>query len=263
MMRIYVLTFRRAGPTLVGMTNAKRIPKASPTAPSVTGRRLAVGYIRVSTDRQATEGVSLEAQEARLRAWAAANDAELVAVHVDPGLSGGRADNRPELQAALDDACRLRAALVFYSLSRVARSTLDTLVISKRLERAGADLVSLTESIDTTNAAGKMVFRMLAVLAEFERDLVSERTATAMAHLRSQGRRISGAIPFGFDLDGDRLVPNPAEQETLSLIRQLREEGRSLRAIAAELEARGIATKSGGTTWAPKVLAGLLERVAA
>lgn len=246
------------------MTNAKRTPKASPTAPSVTGRRLAVGYIRVSTDRQATEGVSLEAQEARLRAWAAANDAELVAVHVDPGLSGGRADNRPELQAALDDACRLRAALVFYSLSRVARSTLDTLVISKRLERAGADLVSLTESIDTTNAAGKMVFRMLAVLAEFERDLVSERTATAMAHLRSQGRRISGAIPFGFDVvDGGHLVPNPAEQETLSLIRQLREEGRSLRAIAAELEARGIATKSGGATWAPKVLAGLLERVAA
>jgi DNA invertase Pin-like site-specific DNA recombinase len=263
MIRLYVLTKPRIGSTLTRMTNAKRTPKASPTVPSVTDRRPAVAYIRVSTDRQASEGVSLEAQEARLRAWAEANGADLVAVHVDPGLSGGRADNRPELQAALADACRLRAPLVFYSLSRVARSTMDTLAIAARLERAGADLVSLTESIDTTNAAGKMVFRMLAVLAEFERDLVSERTVTAMAHLRSQGRRISGAIPFGFDLEGDRLVPNAAEQETLSLIRQLREEGRSLRAIAAELEVRGIRTKSGGATWAPKVLAGLLERVAA
>lgn len=225
--------------------------------------KTAVGYVRVSTERQASEGVSLEAQEARIRAWAAAQGLELVAVHVDAGLSGGRADNRPGLQAALADVTRRRGVLVVYSLSRMARSTKDTLAISERLERAGADLVSLSESIDTTSAAGKMVFRMLAVLAEFERDLVSERTTTAMAHLRHEGRRISGAIPFGFDLEGDRLVPNAAEQTTLSLIRQLRGEGRSLRAIAAELEARGIATKTGGTTWAPKVLAGLLERVAA
>lgn len=263
-----VLTLRHRGPILMGedtiMTKTRKPRPMSPTVPSVTDRRPAVAYIRVSTDRQATEGVSLEAQEARLRAWAVANGAELVSVHVDPGLSGGRAYNRPELQAALEDACRLRAPLVFYSLSRVARSTMDTLAIADRLERAGADLVSLTESIDTTTAAGKMVFRMLAVLAEFERDLVSERTSAAMAYLRTQGQRISGQIPFGYDLlEEGRLVPNVDEQETLVLVRRLRDEGRSLRAIAAELEARGIRTKTGGSTWAPKVLAGVLGRVAA
>lgn len=74
--------------------------------------------------------------------------------------------------------------LVVYSLSRLARSTTDAIAISERLAKSGADLVSLSEWIDTTSASGKMVFRMLAVLAESERDLVSERTKTAMAHLR-------------------------------------------------------------------------------
>lgn len=246
------------------MTKTRKPAPMSPTAPSVTDRRPAVAYIRVSTDRQATEGVSLEAQRARLEAWAVANGSELVAVHVDAGLSGGRADNRPGLQAALTDVCRCGGVLVVYSLSRVARSTKDTLAIADRLERSGADLVSLSESIDTTTAAGKMVFRMLAVLAEFERDLISERTTSAMAHLRHEGQRISGRIPLGFDvLEDGHLVPNVDEQETLGLIRRLREEGRTLRAIAAELEERGIRTKTGGSTWAPKVLADVLGRVAA
>lgn len=86
------------------------------------------------------------------------------------------------------------------------------------------DLVSLSERIDTTTAAGKMVFRMLAVLAEFERDQVAERTKGALAHLRIQGKRISGKIPYGYDLalDGVSLVSNPKEQRGLQLIQRLR-----------------------------------------
>lgn len=67
-------------------------------------------------------------------------------------------------------------------MSRLARSTRDAITTSERLDKAGAALVSLSEKIDTTTAAGKMVFRMLAVLAEFERDQISERTTTAMQH---------------------------------------------------------------------------------
>lgn len=97
---------------------------------------------------------------------------------MDAGLSGKRADNRPELQKALDAVTKCSGVLLVYSLSRLARSTKDTLAISDRLEKADADLVSLSERIDTTSAAGKMVFRMLAVLAEFERDLVSDFPST-------------------------------------------------------------------------------------
>lgn len=221
----------------------------------------AVLYTRVSTTKQAEEGVSLEAQEARLRSWAAGQGLDVAGVHVDAGLSGGRADNRPGLQAALSDVCKRRGVLVVYSLSRVARSTRDALAIAERLDRAGADLVSLSEAIDTTSAAGKMVFRMLAVLAEFERDLISERTLSAMDHLRRQGRKVSGNIPFGFEeAEGGRLVPNEREQTVLSRIRSLRDAGASLRAIAAALAESGTPTKSGLLTWTPATIRGVLLR---
>lgn len=244
-----------------------------PTGPSVTARqanprcgiliymgiRPAVGYTRVSTEGQAVEGVSLDAQKGRIAAWAASSDSEVVSVHSD-SLSGSKAANRFGLQEALAEVCKRKGVLVVYSLSRLARSTKDALAIAERLDRAGADLVSLSEQIDTTTAAGKMIFRMLAVLAEFERDLISERTTSAMSHLRRCGRRISGRVPFGYDLKGDTLVPNTLEQGSVELIRRLRGRGLSLRAIARKLQAKGISTKSGSGVWSPKVLADVIRR---
>lgn len=227
-----------------------------------TTTKTAVGYVRVSTERQASEGVSLEAQEARLRAWAVGQGLTLASVHVDAGLSGGRADNRPGLQAALSEACRLRAPLVTYSLSRLARSTKDALSIAERLDRAGADLVSLSESIDTTSAAGKMVFRMLAVLAEFEKDLVSERTTSALAFKRRQGERISGKIPYGYRLEAGQLVAVEEEQSAVRLMIELRDAGLSLRAIAEELERRQIKRQNGAHVWPSNVVLMILRRAA-
>jgi site-specific DNA recombinase len=225
--------------------------------------KTAIAYVRVSTEEQAAEGVSLEAQRAKVEAWAMVNDLGLAAVYVDAGLSGKRADNRPQLQAALDHACRDGAVLVVYSLSRLARSTKDTITISERLEKHGADLVSLSEKIDTTTAAGKMVFRMLAVLAEFERDQISERTTVAMRHKQASNERV-GKVPFGFDLasDGISLVPNENEKAIVGLIRQLRADGESLRAIAAELNRRQITTKDGKAAWSHSTIQRIVERAA-
>lgn len=205
----------------------------------------AIGYIRVSTEGQAQEGVSLDTQRAKIAAWCELNDYTLAAVQVDAGISGQSADNRPGLQTALA-ACRKGSALVVYSLSRLARSTRDTIEISERLNKVGADLVSLSEKIDTTTAAGKTVFRMLAVLAEFERDQISERTTTAMQFKKSKGERV-GAIPYGFDLDGDgiNLIENAAEQSVIRQARELHESGLSLRKIAAELDQWGFTTRNG------------------
>lgn len=219
----------------------------------------AIAYLRVSTTKQADEGISLEAQEAKARAWALSRGLELH-VFADAGISGKRASNRPGLQSAIRAACQAKAPLVSYSLSRLARSTADAIAIARRLEKAGADLVSLTEAIDTTSAAGKMVFRMLAVLAEFERDLASERTKEALGHLRRQGRRVSGRIPFGYDLAGENLVENAREQRTIGTIRELRASGLSLRAIARELAKKGIRTKTGGAEWSAKVVAFTIRR---
>ena len=206
----------------------------------------AIGYIRVSTEGQATDGVSLDAQRAKIAAWCDLNDYTLVAVHVDAGISGKSADNRPGLQAALAE-CRKGAALVVYSLSRLARSTRDTIEISERLNKIGADMVSLSEKVDTTTAAGKMVFRMLAVLAEFERDQISERTAMALQHKKAHGEKTGGAVPYGYDLDSDgkNLIENPAEQTVIRQARELHAAGLSLRAIAAKLDERGFAARNG------------------
>jgi len=214
---------------------------------------LAVAYIRVSTEMQATDGVSLEAQQSRIAAWCDSNGTTLAEgdVHVDAGLSGKRADNRPALGRALAAVCRERGSvLVVYSLSRLARSVRDTLAIAERLERAGADLVSLSERIDTTSASGKMVFRMLAVLAEFERDLIAERTRTALAYKRARGERC-GQVPYGRDLapDGRALVVNRAEVDALADILRWRAAGCTLRQIADRLTEAGVPTKNGSARW--------------
>lgn len=224
--------------------------------------QIAIGYIRVSTDGQVTDGVSLDAQRARVEAWCMASGYTLAETFVDAGLSGGRSDNRPGLQSALDAVCKNRGVLVVYSLSRLARSTKDTIAIGERLDKANADLVSLSERIDTTSAAGKMMFRMLAVLAEFERDQISERTTTAMKFKAAQGQRV-GKVPFGYDLsaDGVTLVPNETEQRALSLIKELRAAGESLRKIAAELERQQIATKE-GKPWTHSTVQRIVSRAA-
>ena len=222
----------------------------------------AVFYIRCSTEGQAVDGVSLEAQAAKLTAWAALHDAEVIGQFADAGISGCR-DDRQGLADAVALACRERAALVVYSLSRLSRSTSHTIKLADDLARAGADLVSLTEAIDTSSAAGRMVFRMLATLAEFERDLIAERTRNALQTKKAKGER-TGTVPFGFDLaaDGIALVPNPAQQEALTLIAELRREGLSLRDIADELTARKITTSKGKTKWTHTTIARIVDRAA-
>ena len=122
----------------------------------------------------------------------------------------------------------------------------------------------LSERLDTTNAAGKMVFRMLAVLAEFERDLVSERTAAAL-HFKRQSKELVGNIPFGYDLapDGIHLLQNELEQGAIREIKKLRAAGYSYRQIADEINRRGIKTKKGKAEWKHTAIKRILDRNAA
>jgi len=222
-----------------------------------------IGYTRVSTVQQAEAGVSLDSQKAKIRAWAELNDYEVLDIHTDAGITGRRVDIRHGLQAAVEAACKHKAALVVYSLSRLARNTKETLEISEKLRKAGANLVSLSESIDTTSAAGKMIFGVLAVLAQFESDQTAERVTEAMAYAKAQGRRI-GSIPYGYKLNNDKrtLVKDESEQTVIQQIQELRKSGMTLRAIASELEKRGIKTKTGLVKWSPKVLQGILKQAA-
>lgn len=221
----------------------------------------AVFYLRVSTIGQVTDGVGLDTQLAKLNAWAALHDAEVIGSFSDEGISGTRED-RPGLESAIALACKERAALVVYSLSRLSRSTSHTIKLADRLAKSQADLISLSEALDTSSAAGRMVFRMLATLAEFERDLCAERTTAALAHKRSKGERV-GNVLYGYTLadDGVKLIPDDVQQEAIQIIKALREDGMSFREIAAELNARNVPTQK-GKPWIHTAVARIVKRAA-
>jgi site-specific DNA recombinase len=207
----------------------------------------AIGYVRVSTIDQANDGVSLEAQQAKIKAYCDLNGLELLHVYADAGISGKRADNRPQLQKALDAICKHDAdALVVYKLDRLARNTIDALEIAQTIEKCDGSLHSITEKLDTGSAMGRFFYSLLASLAEMERGIIAERTAAAHAHKRSKGE-VTGHAPFGWKLcaDGVRLKRDGDEQETLRIIAGLQAKGMSQRKIVAELNRIGRKTKQG------------------
>lgn len=220
--------------------------------------KTAIAYIRVSTDRQTSEGVSLEAQQSRIEQWCKAHDYVLAQVFVDAGISGKKMENRPELLAALD-ALKKGTALVTYSLSRLARSTKDAIVIGEMVAKRKADMVSLSEQIDTTTAAGKMMFQMLSVLAEFERNLVAERTSTALQHKKSTDQKYCGNTPYGFEAVDGRLIQVAQEAGVVAQIQAARIGGSTLQTIADDLNTRGVPTKT-GKQWQPATIHLLLKR---
>ena len=218
------------------------------------------GYCRVSTTDQQDEGVSLNNQQERIRNWASANGHDLAGMYVE-ARSGGRADNRSELKRAMAAACRDGGILVVYSLSRFSRSVRDTLALADQLERAGANLASLSESLDTSTPVGRMFFQLMSVLSEFERNQLRQRTTSAMSHLRQHNKRISYKIPLGYDLakDGSTLQPNQREQSVISRIVEQRQTGMTLSAIAHGLADDKVATKQGGQ-WKPNTVLAIIRR---
>lgn len=195
----------------------------------------AIGYLRVSTEDQAKEGVSLDAQAERIRAFCLLNNHHLDAMYRDEGLSGKKADNRPGLVNALDHVCREQGILVVYSLSRMSRSVRDTIDIAERLTTAGANLSSLTEAFDTSTATGRMVFKLLAVFAEFEREILGERTSAALQHKARNGERVGRYAKFGYQLVAGVQEPCPQEQGTIHVMQSFKLQGISCKDIAAFL----------------------------
>jgi len=225
----------------------------------------AIGYIRVSTIKQKDKGTSLEAQQAKMQAWADYNDFDLQVINGGGKSAKGKISDRKLAEQAIGQAIEQKAALVVYSLSRITRSTKEAICLCERLEAAGCDLISLSENIDTTTAAGKMVFRMMAVMAEFERDVISERTAEALKHLKANGKRV-GTIPYGRMLHSEAtakdkmLAPCPKELKMIDDMKQKREGGMTLRQIRTWLKEMNVKNRKGNTTWRLDTISELTRR---
>jgi len=215
-----------------------------------------IAYLRVSTDKQADKGVSLDAQRAKVAAYAQLYDLELCEVIVDAGESAKSLD-RPGLQRALAMLKRGEAAaLLVVKLDRLTRSVRDLGALVERYFAPGkAALLSVGEQIDTRSAAGRLVLNVLASVSQWEREAIGERTATAMQHKISLNEYTGGRAPYGYRLaaDGEHLEELPTEQAVLIETRRLRAAGLSLRSVARELDRQGFKSRVGRTFGAEQI----------
>jgi DNA invertase Pin-like site-specific DNA recombinase len=243
----------------------------------------AIGYVRVSTDKQADCGVSLEAQTAKIRAMAVVQGAELLDVLIDAGESA-KSLQRPGMARllALVDAGAIDTVIIA-KLDRLTRSVADLAELLTRFERRGVSLVSVADSLDTRSAAGRLVLNIMVSVSQWEREAIGERTQDAMHHKRAKGERV-GTLPFGFQLAAAgvrlhrrgcqarsvpvdqcscggrvvRLEADAVEQALLSQMRVLKASGLSTRRIAAELNRLGCTTRR-GTAWRFQYVAHALQ----
>lgn len=213
-----------------------------------------IAYLRVSTERQADTGVSLDAQQEKARAYASLYDLDLIEVIIDAGESAKTLD-RPGLQRALAMLKNGQAdALLVVKLDRLTRSVVDLgKLIETYFAPGKAALMSVGEQIDTRSAAGRLVLNILASVSQWERETIGERTSVAMKHKQSKGEYIGGHAPYGFNLADGELVRNEAEQTVIAQAKQLHAAGLSLRKIAAELDRQGIKTRRGSLFAAPQI----------
>ena len=223
----------------------------------------AVAYLRVSTTEQANEGCSLDAQLERVKAYCVMSNLDLVAIFREEGVSGAKAlDTRPQGRQLVEALKSGQAThVVAMKLDRLFRDAVDCLTATREWDRAGTTLHLVDMGgtcLNTGSAMGRMFLTMAAGFAELERNLISERTATAMSHLKAEGRHV-GSPGLGFEMKEGQLVANETEQVAVQRALELRQSSKTLREIAAQLEAEGHPTKRGGK-WAPSVVREILTR---
>jgi len=222
----------------------------------------ALGYVRVSTEEQVA-GVSLDAQAERIRAYSKLNGLELVRIIAEEGVSAGkplaeREGGQELLRALKGDGIRHVVAL---KLDRLFRDAIDCLTVVRDWDRAGIALHLIDQggqAVNTQSAMGRFFLTIMAGVAEMERNLIGERTKIALQHKRKNGK-VYGPEPFGFRREGEDLLPDPQELRALELMRKLRAEGYSYRAIAKELRRRRVPTKAGGR-WEAMTVKKILDR---
>ena len=194
-------------------------------------KKIAGLYIRVSTEDQAREGLSLPEQEKRLRAMCEYKGYEIYKLYKDAGISA-KDMNRPAFEELLQDIREKKCnTIVVLKLDRLTRSVYDMEFIMKFLEENDAYLDCANEEINTTNSSGKMVARLLTTVSQNEIERTSERTKVGLAGAIKEGH-IPGKNPLGYKRDGKKLVIDPLTKDIVKRIYDLYFEGKSYSNIA-------------------------------
>jgi site-specific DNA recombinase len=203
----------------------------------------AIGYIRVSTSEQASEGVSLEMQRNKIIQYCALNDLDLVETYADEGISAKDITGRPAFQAALDRLYTDVDALVFYKLDRAFRSVKDAVIVAEQVNKKHKHLHSIVEKLDTSSAIGEFFFNMIAAIGQLERRVIGERTKACMQELVKNNKKVSSRPPMGFRYEGKDAVEDEFEQAMLNELEALKH--LSLRKASARLAEKGFVNREG------------------
>jgi len=223
--------------------------KGRSTTENVSKSRVGAAlYLRVSTEEQARDGVSLSVQEERLTAYCKLANLKIVAIISDEGVSGSKPISTrlggQKLQKLVSS--QQITNIVALKLDRLFRDAENALHMTRAWEKAGIDLHLVDQNgevLSTRGAYGRMLLTIMAAFAELERNMISDRTEAALAHKKAR-KEVYSPIPYGFNRVGDSLVENPKELRIIALIQGWRERGWTLGRIAAELGALQVPTKN-------------------
>ena len=201
----------------------------------------AIAYIRVSTDKQQDKGHSLLAQQEKIMAYASLYDLDIIDYVIE--TASAKNLERDGLQGALAQIKSGKAeALIVVKLDRLTRSVADLNYLLETYFNK-ADLLSVSEQLDTRSANGRLVLNMLAIISQWEREIIGERTSAARQSMKANGLYCGGSVPYGQMLENGELVSNPNEQVIINRAKTLKAEGHSLRTIATMFSNEGLKTR--------------------
>lgn len=218
-------------------------------------------YIRVSTEDQAKDGFSVNAQREKLTKYAEANDWEIYDYYVDDGISGKNLVDRPEVERMIEDIKQKRVNnILIYKLDRLTRSVKDLIDLIELFEKYSCTFNSQTEKIDTSNAVGRMFVKIIGIFAEFERENLAERVSLGYEQKTREGNYTNTNGVYGYDyiVGSGKLKINEEEKELVNRIFDLYIDGNSYFKIAKILNNENVPTKRGGA-WASATIKSVIN----
>jgi DNA invertase Pin-like site-specific DNA recombinase len=214
-------------------------------------------YTRVSTEDQAKEGFSLDAQLDKLKSYCKARDWIIAEDYIDDGYSG-RDIKRPAYKRMMEEIDKWDILLVI-KMDRIHRNSKNFMLMMEHLKKEGKEFVSMTESLDTSTAMGRFVMDIIQRIAQLESEQIGERVYIGMDQkARTVGGVLGFNIPYGYDYSDGKLQIIEDEARVVRDIYSWYKEGKSMGEITKTLNNTKIPTKKGGF-WAKKTISKILK----